>query len=419
MGDRALADYMFGTGNVHSIFNCLRCWGRYGPNVKEPHMRRSTATTRTWATMQQLGACAERYRAMNEDQIKAEAEVDPLIQAQLQIMRGLHAQGKTYVHTSTPSNLKDVIKVLYSQKYTSLTATPIERYITEACHFCINIVRAFVSGVNTGAKKQPGLFEVMGMEIGYDLVAVICERLGMKERPLQGFEANAAICLLKNYEFWAQELITRHRLGAHVRTLLEQFKIIITYFMEAELDNPEIDRLEAAIAVVGDVLSTHFNPRQPLPAWLDHGGALNRVMRPQHYHFGLTHHYGWYEHDLACHTADLARANESIIRYSSWVCEAMNRVWKRVLEQHSNRKEGTREGGAISENVAKHVLRRVCRILSPTVRGASSADIRVAGVYTCGKCGKEKIAGHTNVCPFGRAQVPNGAAAAAAAAPAM
>ena len=398
MADRHLADFMFGTEGIHSIFNCVRCWTRFGPHVKTPHLRDATPTTRTWAKMQQLGAVAKSFEAYNDDvqKFKEEAQRHPLIQAQLRVMRDLNAAGKTYVHTSTPTNMKELIKVLYSQKYVPLTATPVERYITEACHFCINIVRAYVSG----PKKQPGLFEVMGREIGFDVQAKLCERFG-KDRPIQGWDANVCVCIIRNYEFWATEIIQRHRLGNHVRTLLEQFRLIIKYFMEAELDDPEVDILQTAVTSVNDVLETFFSPRQPLPGWLNHGGALGGAVRPQHYHFGLTHHYGWYEHDLACHTVALAREHGSIIRFSSWVVEAMNRVWKRVLEQHCNRRDGRLEGGASSEDVAKQVLRRVCRILNPTTRGASSRDIRIAGVYTCGKCGEEKIPGHTNVCPFG------------------
>ena len=47
MGDRALADYIFGHQGVAASFNCLRCWHRFGPLVKGEHVHCALPVTRT------------------------------------------------------------------------------------------------------------------------------------------------------------------------------------------------------------------------------------------------------------------------------------------------------------------------------------------------------------------------------------
>ena len=87
--------------------------------------------------------------------------------------------------------------------------------------------------------------------------------------------------------------------------------------------------------------------------------------------------------------AQLVRAHGPLIRYSSWVLESANKVWKDLLLRYSNNKSEDHAA------VAKQALTRMLRITDPRTREESQKDVRVRDEYMCGRCGKVKTKGHT------------------------
>ena len=98
-----------------------------------------------------LGECAAKYHGMDPADVKLTAAADPVIQNQLRAFAG------TDHKNIRPTNTKEVIKLCYSQKYATLTKTPVSRYITEACHWHINVVKNLIAG-----PKGAGFFYKMG-----------------------------------------------------------------------------------------------------------------------------------------------------------------------------------------------------------------------------------------------------------------
>jgi len=101
---------------------------------------------------------------------------------------------------------------------------------------------------------------------------------------------------------------------------------------------------------------------------------------------------GFYTHQLLCHLGVFARRHGNILKYSSWVIEAANKVWKALCVSHCRQVDGE------DARISKQVLERMLRITNPHFRAESQKGIRVRGVYLCGKCGREKRPGHTSEC---------------------
>jgi hypothetical protein len=270
----------------------------------------------------------------------------------------------------------------------------------EVCHWLINIVKHWVSGGGKKVNSATEFLQRISKDIDYNLEAKVCELFGRTERPMQGWDSNQAVFLLKNYELWASPLIERHPLGSVVRQLLEVLKDFVRLLMKPELSDVDIKELEVATATFGKGCSFFFSP-SGVPPWLRHRCGRVNEGSPQARLFAHTHNFSWYDHDLVCHGVAAAREHRSFIRFSSWVVEACNKLWKRVLVDYTSHGGGNASGSGVGvDEIGRQTLQRMCRMFNPQSRLESAKGVRLAGAYHCGKCLSELVPGHSKFCAF-------------------
>ncbi|KAK3278387.1 hypothetical protein CYMTET_13669 [Cymbomonas tetramitiformis] len=105
---------------------------------------------------------------------------------------------------------------------------------------------------------------------------------------------------------------------------------------------------------------------------------------------------GFYDHYTLCHAAAVfLKKYGSMIRYSSWVTEALNKLWKKLLKEYTTC-GGGREGQA---DAGKQALIRMLRMTDPRYRKYSMRfpqDPKTK-VKTCRKCLHHRDLGHYKV----------------------
>ena len=104
--------------------------------------------------------------------------------------------------------------------------------------------------------------------------------------------------------------------------------------------------------------------------------------------------HGYYEHHTLHHLLAQMRAYGPPIRFSSWVIEAANKVWKAIFATQVN--WGWRNKLHIDSEYhpGRQALKRFLRIVYPGRRHLSMKDVRMRNPYRCGCCDLIKEDGH-------------------------
>jgi hypothetical protein len=148
-------------------------------------------------------------------------------------------------------------------------------------------------------------------------------------------------------------------------------------------DNTEVDicAFETRMAEFGKVMVREFGVA-------DNAGLRGFYPRLKH----ITYHPGLYTHQLLCHVAEFCRTHGPLIKYSSWVLESANKVWKILILHYTNCKSGD------NQDIIRQALQRMLRMTNLVFRAASMAGFRSRGVYYCSQCLRVKRVGHTQEC---------------------
>jgi hypothetical protein len=398
MADRALADYVYGL-SIHALSNCLRCFARFGPHVHGLHLCARRAVTRTPEVTAVLAACAEKHSDMMDLSLNARKQLmagDPVVQAQLAVMANtaeVHVDGLHKNVTSYPK----LVQLMWSQTSKPLTLTPVSRYMTEVCHWNINMCGNIIVGPKVKGEVA-GLFARLGKQVDVDIEKNMEAVFKLESFPLMGLDANDAVYAFRNPDEWGKELFERHHLGSTILALCKDIGKVGRILMQSKVDGDDLARLTELCTKVGDTLTRCFSTSRTCPAV----GAVHQYKTPQ-FPLGVpcvavVYNFGWYDHDLLCHGIGLAEEHGSFIRYSSWVVECINKEWKYVLEHHTARGGGTAGKGDGTTDVARQCLKKMCQIFNPQAKAFSKKDTRVAPDYVCNRCKDALTVGHKKVC---------------------
>eukprot|EP00854_Cymbomonas_tetramitiformis_P009375 gene9375-11109_t len=153
---------------------------------------------------------------------------------------------------------------------------------------------------------------------------------------------------------------------------------------------PAVKRVNDGLATL-TIFGTCFESQEKYEeAYAANGGT------PQVFQQLLKFNVGCYVHSTITHAVPHLEKYNSFVMYSSWVIEAMNKIWKSLLLQHSSN-----GGGHASEDIGLQTLRRVLRMSDPRIREFSKGvyEKELKRTYICGWCNGEKTDGHTKVCP--------------------
>ena len=108
----------------------------------------------------------------------------------------------------------------------------------------------------------------------------------------------------------------------------------------------------------------------------------------------IAYHPGNYQHEMLCHVADHIITHGPMLKYSSWVLESANKIWKKFMTDHSTHARTATD----VTSVHRQALERYLRLTHPPFRAASRRNARKRGVYVCGKCLEPKPKGHARNC---------------------
>ena len=167
------------------------------------------------------------------------------------------------------------------------------------------------------------------------------------DKPLTGFEGNQSKSLAENHEIWSY-LLHSHPRWADIKIVLDCVCRIIaiahTFFKK---DDPIIDEFENLINTLRDVVVKSFNGRigdAHIEVFEgDDTGYRFKYTGIDWYNFQPGRMYwphmhfknGFYEYQVYDDLVKFMRINGDILKYSSWVIEAANKDWKRILCQES------------------------------------------------------------------------------------
>ena len=224
--------------------------------------------------------------------------------------------------------------------------------------------------------------------------------------------------LVENHEKWSH-LLHLHPQWDDIKILLDCCRRIIQIAHTAfKKDDPIIDEFETVVATLRAVVVKSFNGRKgdadievfegdETGYRFDYPEGGLKFVKDKEVGYKLVpikrswphllFKNGFYQHQVYDHLIKFMRRNGDILKYSSWVIEAANRDWKRILLSGITL-GGKAEGNGDSYHPARQALEYFLRIVHPDIVVHQVRDLRTRGVYHCGDCGLDKPPGHSRVC---------------------
>ena len=296
-----------------------------------------------------------------------------------------------------------------------LTKTPIQRHIVDILHWIIRVVCGLVEFCDEASRQ-----------IGLENLELLRNTL-VGESAVTGYDGRQSRKLLEEYFVWTKNLKT-HPDYEHIHELIGYWKRCMEIvLMEDFGDDPEvvICEFESVVEKIKAVTDMHFEGK---PWITNKKGEFVRYgcsCGPQNVFFnmqnissqfaGVAHAvdpatniksctqrkllkrvHGNYEHDTLYHLADQMRAFGPPIKYSSWVIEAANKVWKSIFKTQVSWVMKHKLHLDSDQHPAKQALRRFLRLVHPSRRHLSMRETRLRNFYKCGACQLVKEPGHTH-----------------------
>ncbi|KAK3249940.1 hypothetical protein CYMTET_40658 [Cymbomonas tetramitiformis] len=182
-----------------------------------------------------------------------------------------------------------------------------------------------------------------------------------------------------------------HPLYPAVKRVNDGLATLTVRMTKPTLSTEDVETYRGTATQLGQIFGTCFESQEKYEeAYAANGGT------PQVFQQLLKFNVGCYVHSTITHAVPHLEKYNSFVMYSSWVIEAMNKIWKSLLLQHSSN-----GGGHASEDIGLQTLRRVLRMSDPRIREFSKGvyEKELKRTYICGWCNGEKTDGHTKVCP--------------------
>ena len=139
------------------------------------------------------------------------------------------------------------------------------------------------------------------------------------------------------------------------------------------------------------VTNTYFGPLDLSEQFSFVNANGERVVLPH-----IRYHFNLYEHTSVAHTFEEIWKWGSVANLSSWVCELLNKYWKRIFAESVTHNTGKTELHDV--NISGQGLAQMIQLLAPKTRSGSKVDERVRGPYKCNKCGELLFDGHSKSC---------------------
>ncbi|KAK3265786.1 hypothetical protein CYMTET_25562 [Cymbomonas tetramitiformis] len=246
------------------------------------------------------------------------------------------------------------------------------------CHWFINVNRNWRSCY----------CQKLGEQVGVDLKGED-ERLMSCKRPMKGWDATASVGILKRPDHNGA-VLAKHPLIKPLQVVDECLAFIGEALLKPKLREADIDAYERKVRLLGLTWRSFFSTKERCTEALAEFGLP--ALKLPHLRFNL----GCYEHHTIAHSVPFLRENKSLIKYSSWVCEAMNKVWKTLLLEYT-----TYGGGHDHSDPGLEALKRMLRMTHPLFRQHSERFVmeRKRRKYMCRKCEGDKEEGHWKMCP--------------------
>ncbi|KAK3248447.1 hypothetical protein CYMTET_42089, partial [Cymbomonas tetramitiformis] len=251
-----------------------------------------------------------------------------------------------------------------------LTLTPPERYVMDACHWLINWNR-----------NWRGIFlQKLAQQIGRDLKTADETKMD-KPRPMKGWDATCSQTLMLDSEH-TNNILLGHPFHPAVRRVSDSLATLTRLMTKSELSEQDIQQYRTICANMRGYMAACFGSYEKYCQLCTASGVQPQVFQ-EHLKFNV----GCYEHSTMAHAVPHLERHKSFVRYSSWVIEAMNTIWKSLLLNHT-----ANGGGSANEDPGLQTLRRVLRMSSPTFREFSQKtyEDHLKRTYICGLCNGEK-----------------------------
>jgi hypothetical protein len=450
MGDRSYLSFENGHSGVHAVFACLFCFlrfGLYGLCCKAPELEGHEALLRTnehygrmalithqfhefearctevqgpepensegpgalRLTQKGFPEVAEHELSPVQREFKALVEL-PCVQAQLQASgRG----GFRFATNQIKAGLAEIRQACFSIYANRLTETPIERTIVDVLHWIINIVKGLVEFCDEAS-----------CQVAHKTLEHLRDKVCGSKSVASGYDGRQCMKLLEGFEEWVSGL-KDHVEYPHIVRLMELWRKCYKILMMQDFgDNKEevIAEFEECTKQIETLTDLHFEGkpvrRNNRKEFVGYGCTClkpNHIQIPGYfhaYHEGvrvstrrpmLRRVHGHYEHATLRHMAAQMRAFGPLIHLSSWVIEALNKIWKRIYATQVTWCDRDKLGVDSEHHPAKQAMRRMHELLCASRRKLSKFEQRTRDPYSCGCCGAEKEEGHVGRNPICKA----------------
>ncbi|KAK3262449.1 hypothetical protein CYMTET_28697 [Cymbomonas tetramitiformis] len=207
-----------------------------------------------------------------------------------------------------------------------------------------------------------------------------------------GFDATISMNIIFEPEH-TNNLFKDHPLYEPVSAVNDILCKLGNYMVMDELDDTQILDWQLQTYTLGQLLTDYFGTREAYEANLERRGV---AVAPRTEGPGpgpwLSFNIGAYPHLTLSHSLKHLQHHKSFIRYSSWVTEALNKVWKE-LKIHFN-------SHGVDDPEGMQMIQKLLRLADPIYReyNVKYNPTRQRAEGQCKFCSRS-VAGRRKVCP--------------------
>jgi hypothetical protein len=297
--------------------------------------------------------------------------------------------------------LPDTVLTLVKQQLKSINCTPtartpIDHVAWDLLHWHLRVLNDLIKLADAAAKQLPGVHTGL-------LAGARKAHCGHAPR-VTGWDGDDSVSLMQNWATWTSAL-TGHPLWNQLETLFTLFGRLSKLLMQDfSAQDPQVDEIATLVDELRHVVHRHFSG---VPTEVDDVGCATAgcACHPDLWLsatglrrgegegvVALLLNHSVYLHATWRHFVPFLKRHGSLIKYSSWVLESSNAVWKDILRRRVTY-GGSRSNTAYEPG--KQALARFLRITHPDIQEHSK---RTAATRRCGACGDVKSIGHSKRC---------------------
>ncbi len=374
--DYALAAYVMNFDGQKGTWKCL--WGASCSYSLDSSVPAGEYLPRTQRLMRALGNLNMRCQAtftdpnlLKQDVAKHKQLIDMVWECQ-----GL-APPK-WANWGPGRIAEETHKACRNQKGPPCTHCEPLRTAPDSCHLLISL-----------GKNWRGIFlTAMARQVGANLRAFE-ETVAGEPYPMMGWNALRCKRFLTDPAS-TNALFAEHPLHSEISEANDLLSSLSTYVTQELLTTAEIDDFEVKAKRLSFLWEHVFGSYAKYVEYCSSTGKAPSTLP----HISFT--VNTYEHAIIVHVVPWLRRHGSLIRYSSWVCEALNKVWKQLLAGRT-----TEGGGTTHESPGKQALRIMLRLSHPLFRrfslkyGECKSE---RSQQVCGFCNQSRTEGHSRNC---------------------